>query len=128
MHFAFSDTAQSYIHRLQQFMDEHVIPAESIYFSQLKRGERPWTVPPIMVALKAKARAEGLWNLFLAKGDHGAEFGQGLSNADYAPLAEIMGRSFIAPEVFNCNAPDTGNMEVLITYGSAEQKQRWVQP
>ena len=128
MHFAFSETAQSYIQRVQQLMTDHVIPAEPVYFSQLKRGTRPWTVPPVMAELKAKARQAGLWNLFLAKGDHGAEFGAGLSNEDYAPLAEIMGSSFIAPEVFNCNAPDTGNMEVLIKYGSDEQKQRWLQP
>ncbi len=128
MNFAYSDIAQSYIQRLQRFMDEHVLPAESIYFSQLQRGERPWTVPPVMTELKQRARAAGLWNLFLAKSEHGTDSGAGLSNADYAPLAEIMGRSSIAPEVFNCNAPDTGNMEVLIQYGSAEQKQRWLQP
>jgi alkylation response protein AidB-like acyl-CoA dehydrogenase len=97
MNFAYSDTALSYIRRLQQFMAEHVIPAESIYFSQLKRGERPWTVPPVMAELKQRAREAGLWNLFLAKSDHGKEhdneIGVGLSNADYAPLAEIMGRS-----------------------------------
>ncbi|PRC95025.1 acyl-CoA dehydrogenase family protein [Solimicrobium silvestre] len=134
MNFAFSSTAQSYINRLQDFMAEHVIPAEAVYFSQLKRGERPWVVPPVMADLKARAKQAGLWNLFLAADEHNKVHGAGLtgliglSNADYAPLAEIMGRSFIAPEVFNCNAPDTGNMEVLVKYGSAEQQQRWLQP
>ncbi len=128
MNFSFSSTAQEYIARLNAFMSEQVIPAEAVYFSQLHRGERPWNVPAVMAELKTKAKAAGLWNLFLAQGDHGGEYGAGLSNADYAPLAEIMGRSFIAPEVFNCNAPDTGNMEVLIKYGSAEQQQQWLQP
>jgi len=127
MNFAYSSNAQSYIRRLQDFMNEFVIPAEKPYFDQLKRGERPWTVPPVMHELKARAKAAGLWNLFLAKSEHG-DHGAGLSNADYAPLAEIMGRSFIAPEVFNCNAPDTGNMEVLIQYGSKEQQAQWLQP
>lgn len=128
MNFAFSSTAQATVERLQDFMAEHVIPAEPIYFAQLKRGERPWTVPPIMTELKTRARQAGLWNLFLANDEHTHQFGVGLSNADYAPLAELMGRSFIAPEVFNCNAPDTGNMEVLIKYGSKEQQQNWLQP
>lgn len=130
MDFAFSSTAQTYRQRLQAFMSEFVIPSESIYFAQLQRGERPWSVPPIMAELKLRAKEAGLWNLFLAPGEHGEhqEYGAGLSNADYAPLAEMMGRSFIASEVFNCNAPDTGNMEVLVKYGSAEQQQRWLQP
>lgn len=124
MNFAHSDTATKLIARLQSFMQEHVIPAEKIYAAQL-RGGTDWTLwqqPSVMEELKAKARAAGLWNLFLP------EDGARLSNVDYAPLAEITGRSMIAPEVFNCNAPDTGNMEVLVKYGSEEQKQRWLKP
>ncbi len=107
-------------------MREEVIPAESVHAAELSGSSdwRQWRQPPVMEALKAKARAAGLWNLFLPEPEHGA----GLSNVDYAPLAEIMGHSFIAPEVFNCNAPDSGNMEVLVRYGSAEQKARWLLP
>ena len=109
--------------RLGQFMDDHVYPAEPVYAEQHQAGER-WSIPPVMEELKAKARGEGLWNLFLPESDYGA----GLSNLDYAPLCEIMGRSPIAPEVFNCNAPDTGNMEVLVRYGSEAQKAEWLTP
>lgn len=124
MNFAHSDTATSLIARMQSFMQEHVIPAEKTYAAQLRGGAdwTQWQQPPVMEELKAKAQAAGLWNLFLP------EDGARLSNVDYAPLAEITGRSMIAPEVFNCNAPDTGNMEVLVKYGSAEQKQRWLKP
>lgn len=124
MNFAHSDTATSLIARMQSFMQEHVIPAEKTYAAQLRGGADwiQWQQPPVMEELKAKAQAAGLWNLFLP------EDGARLSNVDYAPLAEITGRSMIAPEVFNCNAPDTGNMEVLVKYGSAEQKQRWLKP
>lgn len=124
MDFSFSAKAKGYSERLTAFMADHVHPAEADYARQLKTGARPWTVPPVMADLKAKAKAEGLWNLFLPD----AEFGPGLSNADYAPLAEITGRSLIAPEIFNCNAPDTGNMEVLVKYGSPAQKDRWLYP
>lgn len=124
MDFAYSPKAQDYLKRVTAFMETEVMPAEEIYHSQLKRGELPWNVPPIMKELKAKARAAGLWNLFLPGDKHGA----GLSNAEYAPLAEVMGRSMMAPEVFNCNAPDTGNMEVLEKYGSPEQQARWLGP
>jgi alkylation response protein AidB-like acyl-CoA dehydrogenase len=123
MEFSHSPLAAEYITRLEAFMAEHVLPGEREYFHNLRR-EPPWQVPPIMAELKAKAKAAGLWNLFLPD----SEFGAGLSNRDYAPLAEITGRSFIAPEVFNCNAPDTGNMEVLVSYGSALQKERWLKP
>jgi acyl-CoA dehydrogenase len=124
MNFVHSDTATSLIARMQSFMQEHVIPAEQTYTAQLRGGAdwTQWQQPPVMEELKAKARAAGLWNLFLP------EDGARLSNVDYAPLAEITGRSMIAPEVFNCNAPDTGNMEVLVKYGSDEQKQRWLKP
>ena len=124
MNFAHSDTAASLIARMQSFMQEHVIPAEQTYTAQLRGGAdwTQWQQPAVMEELKAKARAAGLWNLFLP------EDGARLSNVDYAPLAEITGRSMIAPEVFNCNAPDTGNMEVLVKYGSDEQKQRWLKP
>jgi acyl-CoA dehydrogenase len=126
MDFSVSPRAQSYVQRLSAFMQEHVLPAESEYVAQLQNlpDWRTWKQPPIMERLKAKARAAGLWNLFLP--DH--EYGAGLSNVEYAPLAEITGRSSIAPEVFNCNAPDTGNMEVLVKYGSEAQKQHWLKP
>ena len=105
-------------------MAEHVIPAEPEYGRQLKRGDLPWNNPPVMEELKAKAKAAGLWNVFLPD----PEYGAGLFNLEYAPLAEVTGRSAIAPEVFNCNAPDTGNMEVLVMYGSEAQKRRWLRP
>ena len=110
--------------RLQTFMDEHVYPNEATYLEQHGASEDRWQVPPIVETLKAKARAAGLWNLFLPDSERGA----GLSNLEYAPLCEIMGRVPWAPEVFNCAAPDTGNMEVLERYGSEAQKKRWLAP
>jgi len=126
MDFSLSPTAKSYVQRLSAFMQEHVLPAEPEYCAQLQNlpDWRRWKQPPVMETLKAKARAAGLWNLFLP----GREYGAGLTNVEYAPLAEITGRCSIAPEVFNCNAPDTGNMEVLVKYGSAAQKERWLKP
>ena len=126
MDFSVSPKAQEYIQRLSAFMQDHVLPAEREYYAQLQNVPdwRQWKQPPVMETLKAKARAAGLWNLFLPD----KEYGAGLTNVEYAPLAEITGRSFIAPEVFNCNAPDTGNMEVLVKYGSAAQKLRWLKP
>src|SRR5215475_7243038 len=109
--------------RLQQFMDEHIYPGEGTYLEQIHAADA-WRTPPIMEEWKAKARAAGLWNLFLPESEHGA----GLTNLEYAPLCEIMGRSWIAPETFNCNAPDTGNMEVLVRYATPEQKARWLAP
>jgi alkylation response protein AidB-like acyl-CoA dehydrogenase len=107
-------------------VEKRIIPNEATYYSQLSRSAdyRQWRIPPIMEELKAEAKAAGLWNLFMPN----KEYGAGLDNRDYAAIAEITGRSFIAPEVFNCNAPDTGNAEVLLQYGSDEQKERWLKP
>jgi acyl-CoA dehydrogenase len=110
--------------RLLAFMEQHVYPAERDYFDALVVSDSRWVVPPIIETLKGEARKAGLWNLFLPD----SELGAGLSNLEYAPLAEIMGRSPIAPESCNCAAPDTGNMEVLVRYGTTEQKRRWLQP
>jgi acyl-CoA dehydrogenase len=108
--------------KVRAFMDEHVYPNERRYEEELSRSR--WTIPPVMEELKAKARAARLWNLFLPE----SEYGAGLTNAEYAPLCEIMGRSFIGSEPFNCSAPDTGNMETLVRYGNDEQKKRWLEP
>ena len=122
MDFALSDKVKDLQRRLQRFMDEYIYPNEQRYDDEIERNR--WSPPSVIEELKPKARAAGLWNLFLPDDAHG----QGLTNLEYAPLAEIMGRSFIAPEVFNCSAPDTGNMEVLARYGTAEQKERWLKP
>jgi acyl-CoA dehydrogenase len=124
MDFAFSDRVKEYQERLLRFMEEVVYPAERIYVEQLRESPTRWVVPPVMEEMKAKAKEAGLWNLFLPESDKGA----GLNNLEYAPLCEIMGRSPIAPEVFNCSAPDTGNMEVLERYGTEEQKEKWLIP
>src|SRR5579885_520913 len=108
--------------RVQAFMQEHIYPNEKLYYSQI--AEDRWRPVPIIEQLKPKARAAGLWNLFLPESTHGA----GLTNLEYAPLCEVMGRSHLAPEVFNCSAPDTGNMEVLERYGSEQDKERWLKP
>ena len=110
--------------RVAAFMDEHVYPNEAAYFEYLDQAPTRWVIPPIMEELKAKARAAGLWNLFLPE----SEYGAGLTNLEYAPLAELMGRSWIASEVFNCAAPDTGNMEVLVRYGTPAHKAEWLEP
>ena len=122
MDFAFDALTEDYIGRLTEFMDSCVYPAEPVFAEQAAAG--PWVVPPVVEELKAQARERGLWNLFLPDPDHGA----GLTNCEYAPLAELMGRSRIAPEVCNCNAPDTGNMEVLHQFGTPEQKAQWLTP
>ena len=129
MDFAPSARTQDYLKRIRAFMQQHIEPFETEYFHTLlaKRhgaDHKLWTVAPEIEAMKAQARSEGLWNLFLPD----AELGAGLKTLEYAPLAEQMGRSLIAPEIFNCNAPDTGNMEVLYHYGNAEQKERWLKP
>src|ERR687883_60353 len=110
--------------RVAAFMEEQVSPAEEVYERQLNELPSRWHVPPLMEELKAKAKALGLWNLFLPK----REFPDGLSNLEYAPLCEIMGRSPIGPEAFNCSAPDTGNMETIARYGTEAQKARWLEP
>ncbi|MFN6979093.1 MAG: acyl-CoA dehydrogenase family protein, partial [Gemmobacter sp.] len=109
--------------RLTAFMDEHIYPNEARYFREAEELG-PWSVYPVMEELKPLARAAGLWNLFLPESHRGA----GLTNLEYAPLCEIMGRSLLAPEVFNCSAPDTGNMEVLERYGTEADKERWLEP
>ncbi|MEK6303687.1 MAG: acyl-CoA dehydrogenase family protein [Acidobacteriota bacterium] len=123
MDFEFSDKVKQLQKKVTAFMDEHVYPNEKTYHKQIDEGDR-WQPTAIIEELKPKARAEGLWNLFLPENP----FGEGLSNLEYAPLCEIMGRSPMAPEVFNCSAPDTGNMEVLARYGSDEQKEKWLKP
>jgi len=120
--FDVSPRAQDLKSRLLAFMAERVYPNETLWAAQIE--EDRWRPPPIIEELKRRARSEGLWNLFLPDAAQGA----GLTNLEYAPLAEIMGRSIMAPEVFNCSAPDTGNMEVLVRYGSPEQKARWLAP
>ena len=110
--------------KLLKFMEEHIYPNEKVYEDQLNQGESRWVIPPVIEELKTKAKEQGLWNLFLDD----EKYGPGLSNYDYAHLCEVMGRSLIAPEAFNCNPPDTGNMEVLIKYGTEEQKKQWLEP
>ena len=122
MDFEFSDKVKELQRRLQSFMQEYIYPNEIRFHEEIER--KRWSPSEIIEELKSKARSAGLWNLFLPD----KEYGAGLSNLEYAPLCEIMGRSMIAPEVFNCSAPDTGNMEVLARYGTAEQKQRWLKP
>lgn len=127
MDFGYSPKTQELRAAVSAFMDEHVYPNEGRYWAELeantKAGKR-WTPLQVIEDLKPKARAAGLWNLFLPE----SELGAGLTNQEYAPLAEIMGRVLWSSEVFNCSAPDTGNMEVLVRYGTAEQKKRWLEP
>ncbi|HEY7592159.1 MAG TPA: acyl-CoA dehydrogenase family protein [Actinophytocola sp.] len=125
MDFSHSATAAGYLRRVSDFVRTEIEPVEADYHRTLRAASDPWVVLPVVEELKAKAREQGLWNLFLPDTEHG---GAGLSNAEYAPLAEQMGRSPLAPEVFNCNAPDTGNAEVLVKYGSPEQQERFLAP
>ncbi len=120
--FGLSEQAELLQKQLLRFMDDYIYPNESVYEQQVRAGG--FQVPPLIEELKEKARSQGLWNLFLPE----SEYGAGLTNREYAPLAEIMGRSYFASEVFNCDAPDTGNMEVLVRYGSPQQKEQWLQP
>ncbi len=124
MNFDYSDKVEALRGRLMSFMDEHVYPSEETFYRQIDDSDDRWELPPIMEELKTKARDAGLWNLFLPD----SERGFGLTNLEYAPLCEIMGRSPMAAEVFNCSAPDTGNMEVLERYGTDEHKERWLKP
>jgi acyl-CoA dehydrogenase len=125
MDFALDSTTTDYQERLLEFMDAHVYPAEPVYAAQAAERTDPWATPPVVEELKAEARKRGLWNLFLPHEPYGA----GLTNLQYAPLAEIMGRSpKIAPVALNCAAPDTGNMEILAMFGTQEQRQRWLEP
>jgi len=124
MEFELSDRAKDFRERLQAFLDERIYPVERDYVNAVRSAETPHVHPPLMEELKEEARRRGLWNLFLPDPEHGA----GLSYLEYAPLAELMGRSMIASEVCNCSAPDTGNMEVLHQFGNEEQKARWLQP
>ncbi|GHF28991.1 acyl-CoA dehydrogenase [Amycolatopsis deserti] len=124
MHFAFDAKTEELRERLLEFMDSHIYPAEPVYEEQLAERDNEWTFPPVVEDLKAEARKRGLWNFFLP-GEHGA----GLTNLQYAPLAEITGRSpHLAPVALNCSAPDTGNMEVLAMFGTEQQRKQWLQP
>jgi acyl-CoA dehydrogenase len=123
MDFDYSERVKELQKRLRAFMDEHICPNEKKYFEQVQTGDR-WQPVPLIEELKPKARAAGLWNLFLPE----SEYGAGLTNLEYAPMCEIMGRVSFSPEVFNCSAPDTGNMEVLVRYGTPEHKERWLRP
>src|SRR3989440_9802420 len=122
MDFAFSEKTKEFERRLLAFMDEHIYPNEPRYYEQTERNR--WQPTRIIEELKPKARTAGLWNLFLPDDENGA----GLTNLEYAPLCEVMGRSPVAPEVFNCSAPDTGDMGWLARYGTPEQKERWLKP
>jgi acyl-CoA dehydrogenase len=123
MNFEYSNKVKDLQDKLTNFMNEHVYKNEVVYKEEVEKGGR-WCVPKIMEDMKSKAKAQGLWNLFLPESDLGA----GLTNTEYAPLCEIMGRSPIGAEVFNCSAPDTGNMEVLVRYGTKEQQNQWLKP
>ncbi|GAB4166872.1 MAG: acyl-CoA dehydrogenase family protein [Rhodocyclaceae bacterium] len=127
MDFAYSEKTRELRERVSRFMQQHVYPAEEDFAREVlenRRAGNPWQPTRVVERLKQQARAQGLWNLFLPQ----SEFGAGLSNLEYAPLAEIMGRSPIGPETFNCSAPDTGNMEVLVRYGTPEQQHEWLLP
>ena len=127
MRFELSDRATGLRAELEAFMQEHVYPVEQLYYEQVETAENRWSTPPLMVQLKIEARAAGLWNLFIPT-EHRNHGGKGLSNLDYAPLAEVMGRVLWAPQVFNCSAPDTGNMEVLMKYATPAQQEQWLEP
>src|ERR1700732_3388679 len=121
MEFEHSEKVRTLQARVKAFMVEHIYPNEEELFAEVNEGDR-WQPVPLLEELKTKARAAELWNLFLPE----SEYGAGLTNLEYAPLCEIMGRSAMAPEIFNCSAPDTGNMEVLARYRSAEHRKQWL--
>src|SRR4030095_5243245 len=124
MDFEFNARTKDLQSKLQRFLDEHVLPSEAVFAQQLEAGSSRWAIPPVMEELKGRAKREGLWNLFLPE----SEYGPGLTNLEYAPLCELMGTSPVAPEVFNCSFPDTGNMEVLVRYGTDAQREQWLAP
>jgi acyl-CoA dehydrogenase len=124
MDFEHDQKTRGLIKQVSTFLREQIIPAEPVFYSQLEQQDNRWRTPDIMAELQSRARHKGLWNLFLPESTNGA----GLKNIQYAPLCEIMGRSPIAPEVFNCNAPDTGNMETIERFGSEDQKKQWLEP
>ena len=124
MDFDYSPKVQDLRKKVSQFMDEHVHPNEQTFEEQLNSGPDRWQIPPIIEEIKEKAKSAGLWNLFLPE----SEYGYGLTNLEYAPLSEIMGRVHWGSEVFNCSAPDTGNMEVISRYCTPEQQQEWLEP
>ena len=126
MNFDYTDKTKNLIDKLQAFMDENIYPNETIYHDLVHQSDNPWKTPQLMDDLKEKAKAAGLWNLFLP-GEY-LPYGAGLTNLEYAPLCELMGRVMWSSEVFNCSAPDTGNMEVLAKYGSAEHQKKWLEP
>ena len=130
MDFEYPERTKALIEKVTKFMDEKVYPAEAVYEEQMHQAKDRWTLPPVMEELKADAKKRGLWNMFLPKdratGDtHGT---MGLSNLEYAPICEVLGRSPLASEAMNCSAPDTGNMEVFARYGTAEHKEKWLKP
>ncbi|WP_280436264.1 acyl-CoA dehydrogenase family protein [Nocardia carnea] len=124
MDFSYSTRTRELLVRLEQFMEHHVYPAERVYDEQIAAADNPHEQPPIMRELQAEARRQGLWNLFMTHDGLGA----GLTNLEYAPLAELVGRSIIGNETINCSAPDTGNMEILAMFGTEQQKERWLKP
>src|SRR5215813_9548178 len=127
MDFDYSPRQREWLKRVGDFMERHIYPAEQTYHEQMSAAREkgnPWIVVPVVEELKSKAKAQGLWNMFMNESEHGA----GLTNLEYAPLAEMMGRVGFASEVFNCSAPDTGNMEVLERYGNEHQQRKWLKP
>ncbi|GAK07108.1 acyl-CoA dehydrogenase family protein [Geomicrobium sp. JCM 19038] len=124
MNFEYSDKVKRLQRDVSAFIDRHVVPNQKVFYEQLNAAPTRWSAPPIMEEMKEKAKSEGLWNLFLPE----SELGAGLTNVEYAPLCEIMGRTPLAPEVFNCAAPDTGNMETIVRYGTDQHKERWLKP
>ena len=124
MDFEYSERTMKLRREVEEFMDAYIYPNEALYYQQLDEGETRWETPPILEELKAKAKSAGLWNLFLPESARGA----GLTNMEYTPLCEIMGKVHFAGEVFNCSAPDTGNMETIERYGTEEHKKQWLEP